>query len=160
MSFQISALPVAPFVPLFGLDDAALLARNVRRCRADETPGFPCRVSLADAPVGATLLLMNFEHQPARSPYRASGPIFVQEHTVAAAPAPDEVPQSLRLRLLSLRAYDGDDLITAAEVVEGRDLEPMIARLFEDVGVTYIHAHYARRGCYAARIDRVSQEQG
>ncbi len=155
MPFQISALPAAPFVPLFGLDDAALLARNVRRCRADEMPGFPCRVSLADAPVGATLLLLNFEHQPARSPYRAAGPIFVREHAAtAAAPEPDEVPQSLRLRLLSLRAYDGAGLMTAAEVVEGRDLERLIARLFEDVGVAYIHAHYARRGCYAARIDR------
>lgn len=154
MPFQVSALPAAPFAPLFGLDDDALAARDVRRCRADEAPGFPCRVSLADAPVGATLLLLNFEHQPARSPYRASGPIFVREHAVAAAPAPDEVPQSLRLRLLSLRAYDGAGLMTAAEVVEGRDLEPLIAQLFADADVAYLHAHYARRGCYAARIDR------
>src|SRR3546814_16149014 len=97
---------------------------------------------------------MNFEHQPARSPYRASGPIFVQEHAVAAAPAPDEIPQSLRLRLLSLRAYDGAGLMTAAEVVEGRDLEPLIAQLLADADVAYLHAHYARRGCYAARLAR------
>ena len=41
-----------------------------------------------------------------------------------------------------------------ADVVEGREAEPVIERLFADPAVAYIHAHYARPGCYAARIDR------
>ena len=48
MSFRISSLPVEPFVPLFGLSDEALLQHGARRAIADEKPGFPCRVSLAD----------------------------------------------------------------------------------------------------------------
>ena len=154
MSFRVSGLPLAPFRPFFALDDAALLARDARRCRADENPGFPCRVSLADAEPGEDLILLNWEHQPVRSPYRASGPIFVREAAQEATPEIGEVPQPLRLRLLSLRAYDADGLITEAEVVEGRDLEPLVERLLGRPEVAYLHAHYARRGCYAARIDR------
>jgi hypothetical protein len=30
----------------------------------------------------------------------------------------------------------------------------LIARLFADPRVAYIHAHNAKRGCYAARIER------
>ncbi len=42
-----------------------------------------------------------------------------------------------------------------ADLVDGREAETLIARLFADPQVAYIHAHYAKRGCYAARIDRV-----
>lgn len=154
MSFRVSGLPLAPFRPLFGLDDAALLAHGARRHIADEHPGFPCRVSLADAEPGEGVLLVNFEHQPARSPYRAAGPVFVREDACEAAPAAGEVPESLRCRLLSVRAYDGEDLMADAEVVEGHALEPLVARLLGDPAVAYLHVHYARRGCYAARIDR------
>ena len=154
MSFLISALPVTPFRQLFDLSDEALLAQGVRRYVADECPGFPCRVSLADAALGERVLLVNYEHQPARSPYRASGPIFVREAARAAAPEIGEVPDALARRLLSVRAYDGEDLISNADVAEGRELEPLIARFFADPAVAYLHVHYARRGCYAARIDR------
>lgn len=154
MTFRISALPLAPFRPFFALGDEALLARGARRCVADEKPGFPCRVSLEDATPGERLILLNFEHQPARSPYRASGPIFVRETAREAAPGIGQVPELLRLRLLSVRAYDDDDLIAEAEVVEGRDLEPLVARFFDDEAVAYLHVHFARRGCYAARVDR------
>jgi hypothetical protein len=38
--------------------------------------------------------------------------------------------------------------------VDGRALEGLIERLFDNQAVAYVHAHYAKRGCYAARIDR------
>ena len=154
MSFRVSALPVAPFQPLFALGAAARRAPGAPRCVAAAQPGFPSRGSLADAAPGERLILLNFEHQPARSPYRASGPIFVREAARQAAPAIGEVPESLRLRLLSVRAYDAEDLIAEAEVAEGRDLDALIGRLFANDAVAYLHVHYARRGCYAARIDR------
>jgi len=43
-----------------------------------------------------------------------------------------------------------------ADVVEGRELAAAIATLLKDVKVDFIHAHYARAGCFAARIDRVN----
>lgn len=155
MSFQILALDPKPFVPLFGLTDAGLKERNVVRMPVTESPGFPCRTGLRDMPVGASALLLNYLHQDAASPYRASGPIFVEEgRTAQAEIPPDVVPEVLTRRLLSLRAYDPAGMIVDAEVVEGRDAEPLIARFFAEPDVAEIHAHFARRGCFAARIVR------
>jgi hypothetical protein len=39
-------------------------------------------------------------------------------------------------------------------LASGREVEPAIERLLENPAASYIHAHYAKRGCYAARIDR------
>jgi hypothetical protein len=40
------------------------------------------------------------------------------------------------------------------DLTGGGDLKPAIERLFANPAAAYIHAHYAKRGCYAARIDR------
>ena len=154
MSFLVSALPMDEFAPLFALDEAELEARGGKRYLADSIPGFPCRVSLEDAAPGESLVLIPFTHQPADSPYRASGPIFVREGARQASPRPGEVPELLRLRLLSVRAYDSSSLMLDADVVDGKALEPAIERLFSDPGIAYLHVHFARPGCYACRVDR------
>ena len=40
------------------------------------------------------------------------------------------------------------------ELVEGRDLELAVDRLFANPRAAYLHLHYAAPGCYAARVDR------
>ena len=105
-SFQLVGLPFEPFAPLFALSDRELSERSARRVVASGKPGFPCRVSLRDAEVGEELLLLHYPHQPASSPYKASGPIYVrkgaQQQTLEAGAVPDYV----RCRLMSTRAYD------------------------------------------------------
>ena len=154
MRFQVSALPIEEFAPLFALDDAQLRASGASRYVADRHPGFPCRVSLKDAAVGERVVLVPFTHQPADSPYRASGPVFIREDALQASPGVNDVPEQLRLRLLSVRAYDIDALMVEADVVDGPELEPAVERLFNDPRVRYLHVHFARPGCYACRIDR------
>ncbi len=100
MGFQISALSVDEFSNLFDQDDEVLSKNGVQRVVADSNFGFPCRVSLQDADVGESLLLMNYEHQPARTPFRASHAIFVRERASQARPAANEIPELLRKRLL------------------------------------------------------------
>jgi hypothetical protein len=156
MSFQISALPAAPFEGLFLLDDEALAARGARRVIVDAKPGFPCRVSLADAEPGEVAILVPYRHQPAESPYQASGPIYVRQGVDQARVPVGGVPEVLRSRLLSVRAYDRAHLMTNADVVDGRQLETLVSRLLEDPGVSYLHVHFARPGCFACRIDRAS----
>ena len=78
-SFQFIALAPEPFVPLFLLSDAELKAMNARRMVVEAKPGVPCRVSLADAEVGETVLLLPYPHHEVASPYRGAGPIFVRE---------------------------------------------------------------------------------
>lgn len=155
MSFVIRGLAAGTFRPLFTLDDAALASRGVQRVVADADIGYPCRVSLADAVAGETLLLLPYLHHDVAGPYRASGPIYVRQ----AAPVEpvvfrDEMPAVLSRRLLSLRAYDADGMMRGADVVEGRAAQPAIERMLEEGRIAYLHVHNARPGCFAARVDR------
>ena len=154
MHYRISGLPLERFQPLFGLDDAALAAKGVRRMQADAPDAYPCRVGLADAEPGETVLLLNYEHQPAATPFRANGPIFVREAAQATATFTDEIPAQFRRRTLSVRAYDREGMMTDADICDGVELEGLIARLFQDPAAAYLHVHFARRGCYAGRVDR------
>ena len=154
MSFRYIGLSPAPFAPLFGLDEETLQARGMRRMIADEKPGFPCRVTLEDAEPGEPVLLLPFEHQPAHSPYRASGPIFVRVRAHTAFDRIGAPPASLLSRIVSVRAYARDGMMTDADVTPGEHIEDLLARLFEDPQAAYAHVHYARRGCYAARVER------
>jgi len=153
--FEISPLRRDDFEALLLLDDDILALHGAKRYIADKKPGFPCRVSLQDAEPGERVVLIPYSHQPAQSPYRASGPIFVREAAQTASLPPDTIPELLRSRLLSVRAYDEHHLMTAADVIDGQQLESLLTRMFEDEDVSYIHIHFARPGCYACRVDRV-----
>ena len=123
-------------------------------CRAASGAGYPCRVGLADADAGDELLLLPFEHQPANSPYRASGPIYVKVGARQRTMAVGEIPESVRRRQISLRAYDADDMIVNAEVCEGESVGAEIERLLADPLVRYLHLHNAKRGCYSCLVRR------
>jgi hypothetical protein len=154
MNFRITGLSPEPFLPLYGLDAAALATRGAERVRVDACPGFPDRIELRDAEPGEHVLLLNYAHQPAATPYRSAHAIFVREGALAAYEAVDEVPDALRRRTLSLRAFDAAHRMIDADLVEGTEVEALIARLLQDPRCAYVQAHYARRGCYAARIER------
>ena len=154
LPFQISALPYAQFAPLFSLKDEDLTIRQMVRQTVVESPGTPCRVSLADAAVGETVLLLPYVHQPAASPYRSGGAIFVRENVTQAQPAPNEVPEVIRRRLMSVRDYDAAGMMVNADVVDGVNLEGCITRFFATDNVRYLHLHNARPGCYSCRVDR------
>ena len=61
--------------------------------------------------------------------------------------------ENFKLNLL-FQAFDADGMIVDLELVDGRELEPAIARLFALPRAAYIHIHFAAPGCYAARVDR------
>ena len=152
--FVIRGLDPAPFAALYGLSDAALAEQGVVRMAVDARPGFPCRVSLEDVDIGETVLLLNHEHLPVETPYRQSHAIFIREGAAEPARFENAIPDQLAIRTLSLRAYDSDGMMTDADLVEGRELPALIDRFFADPAVAYLHAHNAKRGCFAARIDR------
>lgn len=154
MAFRITGLAPDPFLPLAGLPEAALAARGVRRCVADASPGFPDRVTLRDAAVGEAVLLLNWTHQSANTPFRASHAIYVIEGARQRADCVDVVPDALLRRVLSLRGFDAEGMLRVAELAEGAAIAPTMAALLADPAVAYLHAHYAKPGCYAARVDR------
>ena len=155
MSFRIVGLSPEPFRHLYGLSDAELAAHGARRYRVDRSPGFPDRIEVRDLEPGESALLVNYAHQPAATPYRAAHAIFVREGAERAYEAFDEVPAVLRVRPISLRAFGADDWMIDADLVDGTALPALIERFFANPDVAYLQAHYAKRGCYAARVERV-----
>ena len=154
MTFRITGLPAETFSDLFKLGESELAARGARRCIADARPGYPDRISQRDVEPGEALILLNYTHQDADTPYRASHAIFVAEAGGPRFDRVDEIPEVMRIRPISLRAFDAVGDMIDADLAEGEALAPAIERLLADPRVAYLHAHYARRGCYAARIER------
>ena len=155
----MSAFQIVPLPPS--------LAQSVREARsdghgntalgltaADAKPGYPCRVCLEDAEVGESVLL--FSHSPFAGPrpYRSVGPVFIHARGCAPYSRPSELPRQLRQRPLSLRAFDAEDRMVDAELVAGEEAEAAIGRLFSHGRTRYIHAHFARPGCFAALVER------
>lgn len=155
MPFRISALSTESFEDLFDLSDKQLEALGARRIVADRVPGFPCRVSLLDAAPGESVILTTYHHVGG-GPFRAAGPIYVREGAKRAEPAAGEVPGLLRLRTLSVRAYDAHSMMIAGEVAPGSELETVIERLLGDSRVRFLHLHFAGPGCFACRVDRAA----
>jgi hypothetical protein len=154
-SYVVSRLPLEPFAPLFGLSEAELAERGVVRRLVDAPSGYPCRVTLEDAQPGETVLLLNYEHQPAPTPFRAAHAIYVRERAREFRRCVGELPGALaRRQHVSLRAFDDQNIMFDAEVCAGAELEGAIARLFARPEAAYLHAHAAGMGCYLARIDR------
>ena len=158
MDFRITGLPAEPFLPFYAMTDADLLAHGARRVVAAATDApltQPCRVSLRDSAPGEVSILLHHAHHAApTSPYRASGPIYVRQGATETARFVNHVPEQQRIRLLSVRAYDAEGMMVDAEVAPGTDLEAVIGRLLGRRDVAYLHAHNAKRGCYACRIER------
>lgn len=155
MTWRIEALPLAPFAPFFSMSDRELAEVGARRWVADQPGRAPCRVSLRDADAGERLVLVNHAHlTDPGSPYRASGPIFVREAAVEAGPMEGPAPEMLAKRPLSLRVYDARNMMTDAEVIDGRTLDDRLAVWFDRPATDQVHIHYAPRGCYLARAVR------
>lgn len=160
ISFQLVGLPTEPFSSLPDLPDAELARLGVRRVRAENKPGYPCRVSLMDAEIGEELFLLPYEHQPANSPYRSSGPIFVRLEVVQQTLPVGEIPDYVRRRLISVRGYDDEDMMINAEVCEGDRVGEEIERQFSNPKVRYIHLHNAKRGCFSCLVRRAPPVSG
>ena len=154
MSFQISALNIDQFSHMFGQDQKALVKYGVQRRVGDSNPGIPCRVSLQDAEVGESVLLMNYEHQPMRTPFRSSHAIFIREDASQAMLDRNEVPGMFRHRVLSVRAFDTSGMIIDADMIDGEHLESSIDHLLENDSTDYLHIHNAKLGCYLGLADR------
>ena len=153
-SFQLVGIDHMPFASLFNMSDGQLAELSARRCIAEESPGYPCRISLEDAQPGDELLLLPYLHQPAKSPYCASGPIYVRRGVQQRRLPVGFVPSYVSNRLMSVRAYDAADMMVDASVCEGADAGIEIAKHFGRDDVAYIHLHNAKRGCFSCQAIR------
>ncbi len=156
MNFQIHALSPEPFNHYFSMAQEELDAHKAVKMQVTENPGTPCRVSMADAEVGDTVILLNYDHQPNATPYQSNHAIFVRENVAQARLAVNEVPPVLSTRLISMRLFDENHMMIDAEVLDGQDLQEALSKAFNNPAVAYGHLHNAKPGCFAAHVTRSS----
>jgi hypothetical protein len=153
MAYVVRGLDPAPFRHLFGLPEQDLATHGVVRMTVDD-PTYPCRVSLTDRAEGESVLLVNHVSHDVANPYRASHAIFVTEADEAPAEYVDAVPPVFETRVLSLRGFDKDGMMTDAILTQPGEADAGIRRLFANPEIETIHAHNATRGCFSAKIER------
>jgi hypothetical protein len=157
MTYTITGLDPAPFAALLGASDAELAAIGAIRVTAMADRGYPCRISLADARAGETLILLNHVTHAVETPYRTAYAIYVRD---GAEPAPryiDEAPPFFAHRTLGLRGFGADAMLKAASVAGPGEADAAIRALFADPAIAYIQAHNAAAGCFLAQIDRAEE---
>ena len=153
MSFRVLGLSPEPFRRYFEMSQDELRAIGALRVNAD-ADGFPCRVSLRHAPVGDELVLLNYEHQPGHTPYRSNHAIYVCRSSAEPFDAVDVVPEVILKRFVSVRAFDADDMMIDADVIDGPHAAELFERLLANPEAKYLHVHNAKRGCYSALVER------
>ncbi|WP_366928545.1 DUF1203 domain-containing protein [Sphingopyxis sp.] len=153
MTYAITGLDADRFASLFAMTDAELAAINARRVTATADRGFPCRISLEDAKAGEELILLHHTSHDVATPYRSAYAIYVRPG-VEAATWRDETPPVFEGRPLALRAFDAEGMLRTARLAGPGEADGAIRDLFGDKGISYIDAHNAAYGCFAARIER------
>ena len=153
-SFQIQSLDYGQFAGYFSMSDEELASLDAVRMIVTDFPGTPCRVSLQDAQVGDEVILVSFTHLEVGSPYHARGPILVRKGVPSATLSPNQVPDMLKSRMLSLRAYNSQRMMLDATVTLGESAESAIQAFFANPETEAIHIHFAKQGCFACSVVR------
>lgn len=154
MSFVITGLAPQSFAHLFGLPDDVLSRQNIVRKTVEAKPGYPCRITLQDAELGETVLLLNHESHAAPTPYASRYAIYVREGAAFTATYRDELPPVFAGRPIALRLFSAEGMLLGADMGRGGELTAKIGSAFERANVAYIHAHNAMHGCFSAEIRR------
>jgi len=154
MSFVITGLAPQSFAHLFGLPDDVLSLQNIVRKTVEAKPGYPCRITLQDAELGETVLLLNHESHSAPTPYASRYAIYVREGADFTATYRDELPPVFAGRPIALRLFSAEGMLLGADMGRGEELAAKIGLAFDRADVAYIHAHNAMHGCFSAEIRR------
>src|SRR3954468_10923362 len=137
-------------LPAGEVDTAAPV--TVRKTASDREP---CRRCLRDAAPGERLALTAYAPFLVRSPYAGDGPVFVHaDGCEPFASEPGVVSEQVSGRVLSVRAYDGEAMMTEATVLPGERFAEHAAQALDGEDVAFLHVHFAGPGCFAFRVDR------
>lgn len=148
------------------------VARRIRENRLDdfghrlsvsiatENDTGPCRSCLTVFVPGEGRILFSYAPNQYDHPYNEVGPIYIHEKECSPYNNNEAFPPELRTRRpLVLRCYADDGVMVGGELVGERAVEEVIASLFEDPNIKYLHARTASVGCYITRIERAETPQ-
>jgi hypothetical protein len=135
-----------------GRDDRGNALRRV----VAEGRGEPCRHCLREASAGETVLLGSYDLPRPRGIYWTPSPIFVHADACPAFGEPDMIPEIVRGRLVSVRAYDSDDqcLYDLGHAGDGDGVDAPLARALADERAAFVNIHTAKPGCLLCRVER------
>jgi Protein of unknown function (DUF1203) len=108
-----------------GRDDGG---NSLHRMIADHLA--PCRHCLAEAAIGTTVLLGSYHFGRPHGVYWTPSPIFLHAKPCERFEQANIVPEIVRHRLVSVRAYDPDDMCIyeIGDVCDGTDVERLLDR--------------------------------
>lgn len=154
MTYIVQGLSPKPFSHLLNQSSESLAASGAVRQVVDAAPGYPCRISLEDAAVGESVILLNHESHATSTPFPSAYAIFIRENQTEAAVYEDTLPPVFVNRCIALRMFNSEAMLVGATISQGELLEPAIIQALAREHVEYIHAHNAAHGCFAAEIRR------
>jgi hypothetical protein len=125
--------------------------------RKSATGPSPCRHCLADARVGEPLLLLSYHFGRPFGVYWTPSPIWLHEKACEAFDRSNSIPEIVRNRLVSVRAYDAEDmcLYDLGDVWDGGQVDALPDRCLTDRRTDYVNIHTARPGCFLCRVERI-----
>jgi hypothetical protein len=117
--------------------------------------GDPVRCCLHIGEPGERLLLIAYHPFDKPGPYAETGPVFVHAERCGGYSWPDRYPDEFRGRQQVFRCYDAGGNILGGHLAEpGEKVEAVIADLFANEDVEYIHTRNVVFGCYMLEIRR------
>ncbi|MGI8482111.1 MAG: DUF1203 domain-containing protein [Chthoniobacterales bacterium] len=151
LKFCIVALPTA--VADAARDSMAQGQSDHALVAADSSSGYSCRHCLRFAQAGEHMILFPYAPLALGRPYSESGPIYVHAEKCERYTATSEFPAALRKSRV-MRAYDSQENMVDAEVVNGNEPEAIIDALFRNPKVAFLQARSVSHGCFTMRIER------
>jgi len=117
----------------------------------------PCRHCLSESAVGAPILLGSYHFGRPIGVYWTPSPVFIHAEACRRFGQPNIVPEIVRRRLVSVRAYDADDmcLYDLGDVSDGGEVDWLINRALADARTDYVNIHTARPKCFLCRVERI-----
>jgi hypothetical protein len=113
----------------------------------------PCRHCLRWAEPGESVILFPYASVAQGRPYAESGPIFIHEQACERYSARDIYPPDFRQGRV-LRAYDSQDDMIDAVVVNSEEPETIITKLLSNPATAFLHVRSVTRGCFTFKIER------
>lgn len=120
---------------------------------ADSPNGYPCRHCLRWAQPGERMILFPYQSIAAGRPYSETGPIFVHAEKCEPYSATEKFPEAFREGRV-LRAYDSQQNMIDAHVLNGEEPEGVIEKLLANSETQFLQARSVSRGCYTFKIER------
>jgi hypothetical protein len=106
--------------------------------------------------VGEPAIVFAYKPFDFEGPYAEIGPVYVHAQECRRYSETARFPSDFGLRVLTMRGYNDEHRIEAAELSSSGDPESSIASLFANDRVCFIHVRNPAWGCYDFQVDRCS----